>query len=134
MNAHVLLSAVIVAPLVAAPHRPWVQVPTISLIQHRADYVTSLERFFRVIDTKAGGYFIARDLTLPGYHIAYPPVPYPQAQLQAPFRCVDANRDRKITREEYVEYGARAFDATIRDGYLDHVAFAHAVAPTAGCK
>lgn len=131
MNANVLaLSAAALLGVSPAPIHPRV----IGMIQHHGDYVHILERFFGVIDSKGRGYLKARDLTLPGYHIAYPPVPYPQAQLQAPFRCVDVNRDGMISRQEYVEYGARAFDATVGNGWLDPVAFAHAISPRDGCK
>jgi hypothetical protein len=129
-----LLMAMSAATLIPASGPPPIQSQTIGLIQHRGDYVASLERFFDTVDAKAPGYFAAADRTLPGYHIDYPPVPYPQAQLEAPFRCVDANRDGRISRQEYVDYGARAFDATVRNGYLDHAAFAHAISPNGGCK
>ena len=122
------------AMLMAASGPPPISTQTIGLVQHRADYVKNLEQVYSAIDTKTRGYFTAADLTLPGYHIAYPPVPYPQAQLEAPFRCVDANRDGRISQREYVEYGAHAFDVTVNNGYLDHASFAHAISPSGGCK
>lgn len=134
MTGRILLLSISAATLSAASGLAPIQPPVMGLFQHRADYVGHLERFFRVIDTKGRGYFTGDDLVLPGYHIAYPPIPFPQAQLQAPFRCVDANRDGRISQQEYVDYGARAFDATIGIGFFDPVKFSHAIAPSAGCK
>lgn len=110
MNARFLLVAVMSAPLLAAP--PPVQPEGISVFApfSRAQFVERLERFYGKMDAKGHGYFTADDLVLPGYHIADPPVIfYPGAQV--PFHCVDANRDGKITEQEYVGYAARVYDA-----------------------
>jgi hypothetical protein len=131
MNAPLFVAIAAASHLGAPPPRPLV-IQGGKVIQYRADYVASLERFFIAIDKKARGYFTAGDLVLPGHHIRYPPVPYPQAM--APFRCVDANRSGSISQKEYVEYGRRAFDVSERNGYLDPVAIRHAISADGGCK
>lgn len=122
MNAGVFVFAVMAATFVPPPQP--VQVPVRGVPPRqlsRANFIESLERSYRRFDTKAHGYFTAADLSLPGYPPApSPPVPYFQWQAQAPFRCVDANRDGRISHEEYVGYGARAFDAIARSGVVDN--------------
>jgi hypothetical protein len=138
MNVRFLLIAVMAAPLFAAspPVQPYVVNPMTPLT--RADFIERLERFYRVIDTKAQGYFTAAELTLPGYQIAYPPVPYfPVHGAQAPFRCVDADRDGRITHAEYAEYGVRAFDAAARNRLLlwgDLISLGRAIESDTACK
>lgn len=138
MSARFLLVPVMAATFLAAS--PPVQVPTVNGMAPltRAEFVERLERFYRRIDSKARGYFTADDLVLPGYHIAHPPVPYFPAHLaQATFRCVDANRDGKITHAEYMEYGMRAFDATARNGLMrewDLISVGRAISSDADCK
>lgn len=85
----------------------------------RAEFIENLERFYRMMDRKDHGYFTADDLMQPGYHFANPPVIYPLARVEVPFRCVDANRDGKVSHDEYIGYGARAFDATAKTGFID---------------
>ena len=81
----------------------------------RAEFVQRLERFYRKMDPKGHGYSTADDLVLPGYHIADPPVIFALLVVQVPFHCVDANRDGRITEEEYVGYATRAYDAMARN-------------------
>jgi hypothetical protein len=138
MNTRFVLIAVAAGPFLAAA--PPVQVPSINGMAPvtRAAFVERLERFYRRIDSEAHGYFTANDLVLPGYHIAHPPVPYFPAHLaQAAFRCVDANRDGKITHAEYMEYAVRAFDATARNGLMleaDLISVGRAISSDADCK
>lgn len=139
MSARFLLVPVMAATLLAASLPP-VQVPTVNGMAPvtRAEFAERLERFYRRIDSDARGYFTAGDLVLPGYHIAHPPVPYFPAHLATTaFRCVDANRDGKITRAEYMEYGMRAFDATARNGLMrefDLITVGRAISSDADCK
>jgi hypothetical protein len=136
MNTRVLFIIISAAMLVAASPAPrpvWGQVLTPETIR-RASFVEGVEAFFRYVDNKGRGYFTAGDFTLPGYHIAYPPVPYPQARAEAPFRCVDADRDGRISQQEYVGYAVRAFDATAQNGLMSPGALARAISSHAGCK
>jgi hypothetical protein len=138
VNTRFLLAALAAAPLLAAspPVRPRVVNPTAPLT--RAEFADRLEQFYRRLDTQARGYFTADDLVLPGYHIAHPPVPYFPAHLAtAAFRCVDANRDGKITHAEYTQYGVRAFDATARNGLMlegDLISMGRAISSDPDCK
>ncbi len=138
MSARFLLLPIMAATFLGAS--PPVQVPTVNAFAPvtRAEFVERLERFYRRIDSKARGYFAADDLVLPGYHIAHPPVPYFPAHLaQAAFRCVDANRDGKISHEEYMEYGMRAFDATARNRLMlegDLISVGRAISSNADCE
>lgn len=140
VNAPVVVVTALAAMFVAASPRPK------AVISHgitqapgqltRADFVERLEHFYRQIDTKTRGYFTTDDLTLPGHHIPYPPVPYP-SPAEAAFRCVDANRDGRISHEEYVGYGARAFDATAPNGVMENWNLSplrRAISSDAGCK
>src|SRR5205085_10653197 len=89
MSTRALLVAITAAMLMAASpaRRPvWGQVLTPETVR-RESFVQGVEAFFRYVDNKGRGYFTAADLTLTGYHIVYPPLPYPQAGAQAPFRC-----------------------------------------------
>ena len=139
MGAGFLLIPVMAATFLAASPPP-VQVPTVNgmALVSRPEFVERLERFYRRIDSRARGYFTTDDLVLPGYHIAHPPVPYFPAHLaEAGFRCVDANRDGKITHAEYMEYGMRAFDAAAKNGLvreLDLIAVGRAISSDADCK
>lgn len=129
------LAIIVSAVALMAAQPPFaIQLHSIGPNETEAQYRAILKTFFHEIDTKSRGYFAANDLVLPGYHIAYPPVPYPQAQLQAPFRCVDADRNGRISQQEYVDYGARAFRASFAYQFLDPVKFAHAISPKDGCK
>jgi hypothetical protein len=125
MNAGVCVFALMAATfLPASPPLKPVQVPVRGIAPRqltRAEFIESLERSFRRFDTQARGYFTAANLSLPGYAPpSSPPVPYFQWQAQAPFRCVDANQDGRISRAEYVGYGARAFEAAARSSVVDN--------------
>lgn len=139
MNGRFFLVVAVAAPLLAASPPP-VHPPVVNPMKPltRAEFVERLERFYRRIDSQARGYFTADDLVLPGYHIPHPPVPFFPAHLAtAGFRCVDANRDGKITHAEYTEYAMRAFDATARNGLMlegDLISVGRAISSDSDCK
>jgi EF hand len=117
MNARSLLVAVMAAPSLAASPPPIIAPSGVPGPLSRADFVERLDNFFRKMDMKGDGYVTNDDLVLPGHHIADPPIIfYPGVQM--PFHCVDANRDGRISEQEYVAYGERAFDAVATNGTI----------------
>jgi hypothetical protein len=105
----------------------------------RAEFLDSLKYFYAAVDPKGRGYFTAEDIASIGYHMADPPVIYPRAAAEAPFHCVDANGDGRVTHEEYVGYAARAFDAAAVNGHVEPYgrtmnALTRAISSHDGCK
>ena len=108
-------------------------------LMSRAEFLHSLKYFYAAVDPKSRGYFTAEDIASIGYHMADPPVIYPRARAEAPFHCVDANGDRRITHEEYVDYAGRAFDTAAVNGYVEPWgatmnALTRAISSHVGCK